>query len=247
MTDPPWGDRPPRDAADLVRGLWRVGREAADKKKQVVQAVRDASHGKTREQLRSLFEEELACHEVPPDPIWVERKLDQLEWSPVERVRETAQGLLLAGGALGRIAQSRGIPDAPQWMQPPEDASYHVRTSRCEKTPVDIDPQATPWLDRVLASAPGHVGEIFALVNIWFDWEAGPGGDAPVGVYLGSHRVGVLDPQATERFTPVMQSAAQRHAKPRGRAHLTKAVHLQPPYLLVVDIPVSDTPQEAEK
>jgi len=51
MTDPPWGDQPPRDATDLVRGLWRVGREAADNKKQVVQAVRDASHGKTRDRL----------------------------------------------------------------------------------------------------------------------------------------------------------------------------------------------------
>jgi hypothetical protein len=40
MTDSLWGDEPPRDAAEFVGRLWRVGREAADKKKQVVQAVR---------------------------------------------------------------------------------------------------------------------------------------------------------------------------------------------------------------
>jgi hypothetical protein len=240
-TDQPWGDRPPRDASEFVRGLWQVGRDAADKKKQVVQAVRGAGHGKTREQLRSLFEDELARHGMPRDPIWVERKLDELEWSPGERVRQTAQSLLLVGGTLGRLAQSRGIPEAPQWMKPPEDASYHVWAQRCEKTTVDVDPHAAPWLDRALASAPGHIGDRHALVEVWFDWETDAAGDSPVAVYLGLEKVGVLDPQATEWFIPVMQSAANRDAKPRARAQLAKAAHLRPPYLLVVDVPVPDT------
>ena len=60
MTERLWADDDqPRDAAELVGRLWRVGREAADKKKQVVQAVRDAGHAKTRDQLRVLFEDEL--------------------------------------------------------------------------------------------------------------------------------------------------------------------------------------------
>jgi hypothetical protein len=242
MTNGPWGDRSPRDAAEFVRGLWRVGREAADKKKQVVQAVRDAGHGKTREQLRSLFEDEMARHGVPRDPIWVERQLDEFEWSPSERVQQTAQRLLLVGGALGRLAQSRGIPEAPSWMQPPEDASYHAWAPRGEKTPVDVDPHVSPWLERALASAPGHVGELIALVDVWFDWADGAGEDSAVAVYLGRERVGVLNPHAAERFMPVMQSAAKRDAKPHARAQLAKAMHLQPPYLLVVDVPVPDTP-----
>jgi hypothetical protein len=247
MTDLPWGDHAPRDASEFFRGMWRVGREAADKKRQVVEAVRDASQGKTRDQLRSLFEEELARREMSSDPIWVERMLDELEWSSGERVRQTAQRLLLVGGALGRIAQSRGIPDAPGWMRPPEDADYEVPGSRCEKTPVDVDPDAAPVLDRALAGAPGHVGEMIALVDVWFDREAVADGDAPVGVYLGSQRVGVLGAQATERFTTVMQAATERGARPCAKAELAKATHLQPPYLLVVDVPISDTPQEGHR
>lgn len=244
MTDGPWGDRPPRDASELVRGLWRVGREAADKKKQVVQVVRDASHGKTRDELRDLFEDQLARHDMPADPIWVERMLDELEWSSGERVRHTAQRLLLAGGALGRIAQSHGIPEAPQWMQPPEGADYHVWGPHREKTPIHIDPDATGVLDRALTDTPARVGELIAHIDVWFERDADAGEDAPVAVHIGRQRVGVLSPQATRWFIPVMQSATERGAKPRAKAQLAKATHLQPPYLLVVDVPVSDTPQE---
>jgi hypothetical protein len=132
-------------------------------------------------------------------------------------------------------------------MQPPEDADYHVWGSRREKTPVDVDPDAAPVLDRALASAPGHVGELIALVDVWFDREADADNDALVAVYIGQHRVGVLNRQATEWFISVMDSATKRGARPSAKARLAKAKHLQPPYLLVVDVPVSDTPQEAKK
>jgi hypothetical protein len=237
MPDPPWGDRPPRDAFEAVRGFWRVGREAADKKKQVVQAVRDAGHGKTRDQLRSLLEDELALHGMPPDPIWVERKLEELEWSPTERIRQTAERLWLAGRALTRMAQSHGIPEAPAWMRPPEDASYRAWSSGREKTSVDIDPRAIAWLDRVLTHAPGRVGEMLALVDVWFDWDTDMGEAGPVAVYLGAQRVGMLNPSATERFIPVIQAAREQNTKPRSSAQLAKAAHLQPPYLLVVYVP----------
>ncbi len=247
MTDSPRGDHPPRDASDFFRNIRRTAHDAADKKKQVVQAVRDAGHGRTRDELRSLFEDELARHDMPADPIWVERMLDELEWSSGERVRQTAQRLLLVGGALGRIAQSRGVPDPPAWMQPPEDADYHVWGPRREKTPVDVDPDAAPVLDRALAGAPGHVGELIALVDVWFDREADAGEDGPVAVHIGQQRVGVLGPRATQWFIPIMRSATECGARPRAKAQLAKAKHLQPPYLLVVDIPVSDAPQEVKK
>lgn len=202
--------------------------------------MRDAGRGKTRDQLRSLFEDQLASHDMPADPIWVERKLDEFEWSSGERARQTAQRLLLVGGALGRIAQSRGIPEAPEWMQPPANADYHVWGPRREKTPVDVDPVAGPVLDRVLASAPGHVGELIALVDVWFDRDTDADEEAPVAVHIGQQRVGVLGPRATQWLIPIMQFAAERGSKPRTKAQLAKAAHLRPPYLLVVDIPVPD-------
>jgi hypothetical protein len=97
MSDPPWGDEPPRSGSEFVRVLWQAGRDAADKQRQVVQAVADARRGKTRDQLRVLFADESARLGVPRDPIWVERALDELEWSPAERARQTVRGLLIAG------------------------------------------------------------------------------------------------------------------------------------------------------
>lgn len=240
MSDPPWGDgEPPQSGSEFVRVLWRVGRDAADKKKQVVQAVTDGGRGKTRDQLRVLFEDQSARLGVPRDPIWVERALDELEWSTAERAWQAARGLLIAGKGLTRMARSHGISDAPTWMQPPTYASYHVWAKHREKTPIAIDPDAAPWLDRVLSDAPGRVEDLLALVDVWFDWAA-PEESPPVVVNIGARKVGVLDQQTTDRFTSVMQSARERHAKPRASATLAKATHLSPPYLLVVELPVPD-------
>jgi hypothetical protein len=125
-------------------------------------------------------------------------------------------------------------------MRPPPEASYQVWAARGEKTPVVLDADAAPWLDRVLASAPGRVGDTLALVDIWFDLAAPHEDGAPIVVYIGAQKVGMLDKQATERFFTVMQSARARAARPRVNATLAKATHLRPPYLLVFKIPVPD-------
>jgi hypothetical protein len=190
MTDSLWGDEPPGDAAEFVGRLWRVGREAADKKKQVVQAARDAGHGKTRDQLRVVFEDELARQDIPADPIWVEQKLDELEWSPGERARQTTQRPWLAGGTLTRMARSHGIPETPGWMQPPEEATFRMWAPGREKTSVEIDPRAAVWLERVLTNAPGRVGELLALIDVWFDWDADAEEGTRVTVHMGTEMVG---------------------------------------------------------
>lgn len=242
MSDPPWGNEPPQSGSEFVRVLWRAGRDAADRKKLVVQAVAHAGHGKTRDQLRALFVDESARLGVPRDPIWVERALDELEWSPAERALQTARGLLIAGKGLTRLARSHGIPEAPSWMQPPPTASYHVWAEHLEKTPVAIDADAISWLDRVLSSAPGHIEDVFALVDVWFDWPVPRGQRTAIAVYIGAQKVGALDQLAAERFVTVMESARERNAKPRASATLAKAEHLRPPYLLVVEIPVPEAP-----
>lgn len=221
----------------FFRELWQTGRHAGAKKKQVVEAVRGVGHGKTRTQLETLFEEEMDRHGVPRDPIWVEQKLDELEWSPADRGRETVRRAGLASVTLGRMVQSHGLPDTPQWMQPPPDATYWVPAGLSEKTAVDLDPEADAWLDRALASTPRRVGTLLALVDAWFSYDAAPGDGGRVIVHLGAQRVGMLNEAASERFQPVMESAATRGAKPRATAQLAKATHRRPPYLLVVDVP----------
>jgi hypothetical protein len=239
--DLPWGEHPPKDAGEFFRGLWRLGREAAEKQKQVVEAVRAASEGRTRAQVRVLFEDELRRRDMSPDPIWVERKLDELEWSDAEKAGETAKWLWATGGTLIRMARSHGRSQPLAWMQPPEYASRHVWASNREKTSVDIDVQAVDWLDRALAEAPDRVDNAFALIDVWFDWDTEEADPGRVAVHLGARRVGRLNAQASERLISIMRSAEEDDAKPRAGAQLARAAHLQPPYLLVVEVPVGST------
>jgi hypothetical protein len=89
---------------------------------------------------------------------------------------------------------------------------------RGQKTAIHTDAHAAPLLDRVLASAPGRVGDMLVLLDVWSDWGSRVDGHALVGVYLGAHKVGELNAKATQLIAPVMQSAVERHAKPRASA-----------------------------
>jgi hypothetical protein len=233
-----WDDSgPPSSTSEFVGRLWEIGREEAAKKRQVIDAVRLAREGKSREELRSDFETELARRHMPQDPIWLERTLDELEQSPADKIRQNAQNLLLLGSTLGRLARSRGIPDPPDWMNPPEEASYYGPPLRGDKVPVEIDRNASVWLDRALESAPGHVGDIQALVPVWFDWDTAGEDTRCVKVHIGSTRVGALDRKSSESFSSVMKAAEEQGGKPRSMSPLARAKHLDPPYLLVVDLP----------
>jgi len=181
---------------------------------------------------------------MPQDPIWVERTLDELEQSPADQMRQKAQNLLLVGRTLGRLARSRGIPDPPDWMNPPEEASYHGPPRRGDKVPVEVDRNATAWLDRALESAPGHVGDVQALVPVWFDWDTEEDDTRRVEVYLGSTRVGTLNQNSSQSFSPVMKAAEAQGSKPRSMSPLARAKHLDPPYLLLIDLPERTTMEE---
>jgi hypothetical protein len=231
-----WGDAgTPTNGRELVGRLWESGRKAASEKHQVVAAVRRAKANRTRDELRSDFEAELARRGMRQDPVWVERELDELHQSPSSRLRLNARNLLLVGSTLGRMARDRGFPEPPDWMQPPWEASYHGPPRRGDKVPALIDPAATERLDRAISAAPGHIGNIAAQVPVWFDREGLEG--KGVGVYLGAIRVGELDSSRAEMFAPVMNAAERRGAKPRGMAQLSRAKHFTPPYLLVVEMP----------
>lgn len=136
--------------------MWRAGREAATKKKQVVEAVRASCEGTSRDERRALFERELDRHGAPRDPIWVERELDELELSAGERPFKRARDVALAATALGHAA--KGFADPPAWMSLPEDVGRSAWARRSEKTVIGIEPaQRCGWSEhsprRRIASA----------------------------------------------------------------------------------------------
>jgi hypothetical protein len=175
--------------------------------------------------------------------MWVEQRLDELGWSATERMRHRAQGAVLAVEFVGRVRQ-RVVQklEAPQWMEPPDDASYLMSARRYEKTPVDLDPDAAACLDQALSSATLRAGGRYAQVTVWFDSQSDAGANGVVAVHLGQRTVGVLNRQASERLAPHLAAAAKRGVKPRAPAELAKATHLRPPYLLVVAVPLPDSP-----
>jgi hypothetical protein len=238
VTDALW-DEPPENAREFFGALWRAGREAATKQKRVVESVRANSKGMSRDERWILFERELDRHEAPQDPVWVERELDELEFSAAERARQGAREALLAATALRHAAG--GFPDPPGWMALPDDVGRPVWAPRREKTAIDIRPEATIWLERALAEAPRRIGNEIALFDVWFDWKPDMDAQEPIVVYLGGHNVGVLNTKTTRWLASSMQATAFAQAKPSASAHLARAKRLQPPYLLVVEIPVPDS------
>lgn len=107
-----------------------------------------------------------------------------------------------------------------------------------EKTTVGIELGAEVWLERALAEAPHRIGNEAALFDIWFDWKPGMDSEQPIAVYLGERRIGILDAKATRRLDAALEATRFVQPKPFAKAHLARAKHLQPPYLLVVEIPV---------
>lgn len=198
MPEPPWGDKPPENAREFFGFLWQAGHEAASKKKQVVDAVRADCQGKSRNERRALFERELDRHEVPRDPLWVERELDELELPLSERPFKRAKDIALAATTLRHVIG--GFPDPPAWMALPEGAGRPVWGSQREKTVIDILPGASSWLERARAEAPRRIGKEIALFDVWFDWAPGMDAHDPIAVRLGTHEIGVLDRRATRRL-----------------------------------------------
>jgi hypothetical protein len=76
---------------------------------------------------------------------------------------------------------------------------------------------------------------------VWFDWDTDGEDTRRVDVYIGSTRVGALDRKSSESFSSVMKAAEERGGKARSMSPLARAKHLDPPYLLVVDLPEGET------
>jgi len=223
-----------------VARLLQMGRATVARRREAAEAVRRRSKGKSREELRHDFDSEFAERGLQRDPLWVERTLDDLERSPAQRALQKAQDMALAGSALGRMARSRGFPEPPDWMRPPENASYHGPPRRGDKVPVELDPAVTGLLDRVLEGAPGHVGDVRAAVPVWFDWDSGESEPRRVDVYVGTTRVGALDSSSSQSFSAVMKAAEESGGKPRELAELARVQHFDPPYLLAVKLPLRE-------
>lgn len=227
------------------------GRSESRARKEAIDAVRAVSRDKTRDEIKTLLERELDRQDLTTEPLLVERQVDivMADREPFGKTRLLLRTLKeFRADSKGSPTRRRSIfeqlndePDVepdhePEWLAPPDRAAYKVWSVAPQWTAVALDPNSRSWLDRVVQSDPDrHAGSL--EVEAWLTWGAEPHvAYSPIAVHIGTERVGLLDPDATENFRPVMEAAAERDEDPCGRARLT-SLPGQTPYVLEVALP----------
>jgi hypothetical protein len=227
------------------------GRREGRSRKEAIDAVRAVSHGKTRDEVKKLLEQELDRRDLTTEPLLVERQVDivMAEREPFGKTRLILRTLKeLRADSKGSSARKRRIfeqlnqepddaPDEqPKWLAPPERAAYKVWNVAPQWTAVALDSNSRSWLDRVAQSDPNRQAGS-REVEVWLTWDSEEHvADPHLTAYIGTERVGTFDPDATEHFRPVMEAAAERDEDPYARARLTK-MWGETSYLLEVALP----------
>jgi hypothetical protein len=234
--------RPP-SAREFGAALFRRSKEHAAVEKEVMAVVRSRSRDMSREARRALLEQELGRREIKRDAMWVERQLDDLERSSLQRAAHKGDALRSLGALVSSLGGGEQETSTPEWMRPPADAQVDVCSPllgaprASQSSAVVLDGGVDSLLTRVLEEAPVGTGGVAVAVVVWFDRAATE--DFAVTVHIGSHRIGTVSPDAASSVGKSVEAAAQQGQRPRGHGLLSSAEHLVPPYILLVTVPAS--------
>ncbi len=217
-------------------------------RKEALEAVRAAGDDQSRDELRARLEQELSERGLSTEPLLLERQVEMIlaEREPFGKARFALRTLK----ALKDSQASRGSPlkgaierphepdDEPDWLKPPDRAAYPVRSISPKRTPVELDPAAREWLERIKDSDPSHLAGSRNL-EVWLTRDSGNPADASrLTVHIGTERVGVLRTDVEEQFRPVMEAAAERDEDPWMRGRLSASTGPLP-FLLEVELPAA--------
>jgi hypothetical protein len=149
--------------------------------------------------------------------------------------------MLKAGGTdVVRAIRNRSDP-TPDWLQPPERASYPVHLIGRRATTVLIDPGTRDWLAAVAAEAPHRIGRTVP-VDVWLTRETrSKDGSTELVAHIGDRRVGTVRGSETTAYDAIMQAAAFFDEDPclHGRLSGPEAEEQTPPML---EIPLPTDP-----
>jgi hypothetical protein len=219
----------PPPLADPPRPSWNNARKEARDKQAAWDAVRAVARGKTHEELTTLLHAEYAARdaEVAPSAVAVGVEMLELDRQPFGRARRTlrAFSLLKSGGSDAlNLFRYDGEPD-PEWLQPPEHASYPVPSDGRRWAEVRINPNARDWLVRVSSEAPRRLGPI-VLIDTWLTEEEVPEqAAARVVVHIGDMAVGTLSADAAREFVQDLTAAKFYDELVRVASRLTPPTH----------------------
>lgn len=215
-----------------VTKVWREGRA----KDAAVKAVEEVRHGRSRESLRALLQDELARRSVTASPSWIETRLDQLGTTKAEQWQSFGRALLRAGRGVAKAIEERSMPnlEPPSWLAPPDFAGYPLRGNPgAAAVGVTLDADALEYLDRAYEALTTMLDT--ARVQAWLRWDVDErSGERRLAIGLGDRLVGAGDPTAVAGYVPAMDAAAVRDEVPFMDARL---IRRPPPdrYLLEID------------
>jgi hypothetical protein len=169
------------------------------------------------------------------------RKVTAAVWS---ESRRRSDGIIPA--ALATMMKAGEVPD---WMKVPSGGTRTypiVSGATSEKTPVQLDPDAAPLVERAYTTMAGKLGGSRAVFQVWFSQAANQ--PERVAVHIGSAvpPVGALDKDSSDRLMSVMkpvQSLGSRQPRARATATLIRAKDFNPPFLMVVPVPAAERHQ----
>jgi hypothetical protein len=217
-------------------------------RKQALEAVRAAGDDQSRDELRTRLEQELSERGLSTEPLLLERQVEMIlaDREPFGKMRfalRTLKALKDSSASPGRtleqVSERPHRPgDDPDWLKSPDRAAYPVRSASPRRTPVELDPAAREWLERIKDSDPSNLARSREL-EVWLTRDGGNPADARrTSVHVGAERVGVLRADVEQQFRPVLEAAAERDEDPwtRGRLSTTSGPL---PFLLEVELPES--------
>jgi hypothetical protein len=201
-------------------------------------AVRRVSHGKNRDELRSLLESECRLRGLQTVPSRIEHDVDTLvaEQTSRGKLDVALRGLRAlvslgsesrtAGGGLehARVGGSRSeTGELTEHLRLPARATYPIYASGESTLPVTIDPEAGSVVGAILDTLGS------AKVDVWIDVSLTPRVSADgIDVNVGDRRIGHLDAPQADSFTSAISAAAERDEVPWTRAWLGRQADLTP-------------------
>lgn len=189
-------DRPP-DPAEL----WRKEREQEQIRAAVRESIVARSAGLSRQALRQAFVDELLSRgeEIPPESV-LDLEVDRIEMAipPDAGVFAVAKGfirsLALVRAAARDLAKARG--ESRELRGPRGEPPYVVMADlSLPLLTVQLDPDSSSVIS-------GQHRTVFVALDRYEDDR-----QDSVGVYVGSHRVGMLSGQDADRYRPAIQAA----------------------------------------
>lgn len=199
--------------------------------------------GKDIDEITDILSAEYARRDIDFSPVEVgiTAQALHLQQQPFGRTRSTLKGLRLLKASVTDIVRTAKNPtteEPPQWLQPPDRATYPMPHGRNSYIAVTADPDGHRWIARAWADTHDRVGP-FGLVDVWLTTDSET---ADIIAHIGGQRVGVIPASHADVYRQTLRAAAVFDEDPVTRGRLSQ---LQPPRPVLLEIRAPSQPENA--